>query len=102
MRTTESSNLINNTENNSSYGFISQFHNNFKKILSGLHTFFLLTFVATAMLWIQTSVSLYIPMYPEVAMKKGLCSSEIGAIMGMSPFITFLMNPFMNIFVKNK
>ena len=34
-------------------------------------------------------------------MKKLLSYSEIGAIMGMSPFITFLIYPFVNIFVNN-
>ena len=99
----ESSNLISSsTENNSSNDSIPQFHSNkFEKILKGLHTFLLLIFVATTMLWIQTSISLYIPMYPEVAMEKGLSYSEIGAIMGMSPFVTFLIYPFVNIFVNN-
>ena len=99
----QSSNLISSsTENNSSNDSIPQFHSNkFEKILKGLHTFILLIFVATTMLWIQTSISLYIPMYPEVAMEKGLSYSEIGAIMGMSPFVTFLIYPFVNIFVNN-
>ena len=103
VRRMESSNLISSsTENNSSNDSISQNHSNrFEKILKGLHTFFLFIFVATTMLWIQTSISLYIPMYPGVAMKKGLSYNEIGAIMGMSPFITFIIYPFMNIFVNN-
>ena len=102
VRRMESSILTSSsTENNSSNDSILQNHSNrFKKILKGLHTFFLLIFVATTMLWIQTSVSLYIPKYPVVAMKKGLSYNEIGAIMGMSPFITFLIYPLMNIFVN--
>ena len=97
----ESSNLISSTENNPSHDSNLQRHSNkFKKILKGLHTFLLLIFVATTMLWIQTSVSLYIPMYPGVAIKKGLSYNEIGAIMGILPFIIFLIYPFMNIFVN--
>ena len=102
----ESSSLINDAENKSSYGSIilsiPQYHTyKFKNILKSIHTFLLLIFVAMATLWIQTSLSLYIPMYPGVAMKKGLSDSEIGVIMGMSPFISFLIYPFMNIFVNN-
>ena len=101
-----SSPLINDVENKSSYGSIllsiPQSHTDkFQKILKAFHTFFLLIFVAIATLWIKTSVSLYIPMYSEVAMKKGLSDSEIGVIMGMSPFVIFLIYPSMNIFVNN-
>ena len=87
----ESSNLINDVENKYTYDSIiltiPQYTNyKFQKILNGIHTFLLLILVSIATLWIQTGASLYIPMYSEVAMKKGLSDSEIGVIMGMSPF----------------
>ena len=102
----ESSTLINDTEEKVSYNSIlltiPQYRTyNYQKLLNAFHTFFLIVFVAIATLWIQTSVSLYIPMYSEVAMKKGLSDSEIGVIMGMSPFVSFIIYPFMNIFVNN-
>ena len=102
----ESSNLINDVENKYTYDSIiltiPQYTNyKFQKILNGIHTFLLLILVSIATLWIQTGASLYIPMYSEVAMKKGLSDSEIGVIMGMSPFISFIIYPFMNVFVNN-
>ena len=92
----ESSN-INDVENKYTYDSIiltiPQYTNyKFQKILNGIHTFLLLILVSIATLWIQTGASLYIT---EVAMKKGLSDSEIGVIMGMSPFISFIIYPFM-------
>ena len=72
----------------------------FKKILRTFHTFLLLSSISMATLWLQTGVSLYIPVFSDVAMKKGLSDTEIGFIMGISPFISFIIYPFVNIFVN--
>ena len=96
--------LINATQNEHSYGSISQptqiETSKLKKLFSSFHTFLLLATISIATLWIQTGVSLYIPLFSEVAMKKGLGDTEIGFIMGLSPFVSFMIYPFANVFVN--
>ena len=97
--------LVGENKSVQSYGSmletIPQFQTvNFKKSFRALHTFLLLTAISMATLWIQTSVSLYIPLFSDVAMKKGLSDTEIGLIMGISPFVSFLIYPFVNVFVN--
>ena len=107
----ESEPLINDATNKSSYDstlFSSSSQRlrqlraylKFENVCYALHTFLLLLFLALTTLWIQAGSSMYIPMYSKIALSKGLSDTEIGLIMGLSPFVCFIIYPFVNVFVN--